>query len=232
MTNIQGLDESALGTHTDCWNTIGVFGGASCRKLATYSHCRNCRVYSAAAESILDAEPTASYLRQCTEHVAQETPPAEIDRISVFVFRIDDEWFGLPTTILEEVVGIRTVHTVPHRRNGVLLGLANISGVLLPCFSLQHVLGLERALPAEKAAGKHILHARMLVIQRGGSRAACPVSEVHGIVHFIVRNTTPVPATIAKANAAYTRSALNWQERLVGLLDDEMLFNTIDRSLA
>jgi len=31
-----------------CWNFIGIEGDRSCPQLATYTHCRNCPVYSTA----------------------------------------------------------------------------------------------------------------------------------------------------------------------------------------
>jgi chemotaxis-related protein WspD len=79
---------------------------------------------------------------------------------------------------------------------------------------------------------KHRASERLLVIQRDGQRAVCPVDEVHGIAHFHPRNLTAVPATIARAAAAYTRSILSWQQKSVGLLDDQLLFHTVNRNLA
>jgi chemotaxis-related protein WspD len=126
------------------------------------------------------------------------------------------------------------VHSVPHRQNGVLLGLANIRGELLPCFSLQQVLGLDPAEPVAtgKAPKDHVATGRLLVMQREASRAVCPVTAVHGIVHFLPHHMVAPPTTIAKAAVAYTRSALQWQEKLVGLLNDDVLFRTLNRSLA
>ena len=34
----------------DCWNRIGVSGDQSCEKLEQHVHCRNCEVYSSAAQ--------------------------------------------------------------------------------------------------------------------------------------------------------------------------------------
>ncbi len=234
MSDILHLDGPAHSAVADCWNTIGVLGDASCPELATYTHCRNCPAYSAAASGFLDTELTGDYLQQCTEQVAQGKPLTGADQISIVVFRLGDEWFGLPTAILKEVVSVRSVHSVPHRRNGVLLGLSNIRGELLPCFSLQQVLGLDLAdtSTAERPDKSHSVGGRLLVMSRENSRAVCHVSEVHGIVHFYPRDITPASATITKAAAAYTRSVLAWKEKMVGLLSDEMLFKSFNRNLA
>jgi chemotaxis-related protein WspD len=234
MSDASRHDEPETGTRIDCWNSIGVLGEGSCPQLATHVHCRNCPSYSVVAADFLDADLPDNYLQQSTAQVARQQSLAEVDPISVIVFCLGDEWFGLPTSILKEIVGIRPVHSVPHRQNGVLLGLTNVRGELLPCFSLKQVLGVEFTEPVVvgKAVNDQAATGRLLVMQREGGRAVCPVSVVHGIVHFLPQDIVAAPATIARAAVAYTRSALRWQEKLIGLLDDELLFKTVNRSLA
>lgn len=216
---------------SDCWNRIGVYGDASCDELKQHIHCRNCPVYSAAAVALLDTELPAGHLLHWTDQVARKQELTELDTHSVLVFRVGAEWLALPTVVLKEIVSLRATHSIPHRRNGVVLGLVNIRGELLVCFSLQQILGLERA--AELAPDKQRVAAgRLLVIQLEGSRAACPVDEVLGLARFHPRDRLPVPATIAKAAATYTHSILSWQKKMVGLLDEQLLFHTVNRSLA
>jgi chemotaxis-related protein WspD len=171
----------------------------------------------------------ADYLTHWAHQATQENGLAKFDTHSVLVFRIGAEWLALPIAVLKEIVSLRAIHSIPHRRDGVLLGLANIRGELLTCFSLSQVLGLEQ--DADLRREKHRVSERLLVIQRDGGRAVCPVDEVFGIVRFHAPDLTPVPATIAKATNSYTRSVLPWQEKSVGLLDDQLLFHTIDRNL-
>jgi len=215
---------------SDCWNGIGVRGDSSCPDLKQYIHCRNCPVYSAAAVDLLDIDLPADYLTHWTHQAANQDGLAKFGTHSVLVFRIGVEWLALPIAVLKEIVSLRTIHSIPHRRDGVLLGLANIRGELLICFSLGEVLGLGS--PADLGREKHRVSERLLVIQRDGDRAVCPVDEVFGISRFHPRDLMPVPATIAKAAASYTRSVLPWQEKSVGVLDDELLFHTINRNLA
>jgi chemotaxis-related protein WspD len=162
--------------------------------------------------------------------IAYEETLTEMDRHSVLVFRVGGEWFALATRVLQEIVNLRRIHSIPHRRDGVIKGLANVRGELLACFSLEKVLGLQEA--TELKALDVRVSARLLVIQHEGQRAVCPVDEVDGIVRFHPRDLTPVPATIAKAAASYTRSLLSWTDKSVGLLDDELLFHTVNRNLA
>lgn len=215
----------------DCWNSIGVRGDASCPELKKYIHCRNCPVYSTTAVDLLDADLPADHMARWTSHIAQAKVLAEIDTHAVVVFRIDDEWLALPTRLFKEIANIGTIHSVPHRRNGVVLGLVNIRGELLVCVSLRELLGLQPV--SERKRDKHRAEeGRFMVIQREGSRIVCPVDEVHGIQRFHPREQMPVPATLAKATATYTLALLPWQQKLAGLLDDQLLFYTINRSLA
>lgn len=73
---------------------------------------------------------------------------------------------------------------------------------------------------------------RLLVMQRDGARAVCPVDEVHGVERFFERDLGTVPATVAGAAERYTRATLGWSNKTVGLLDEQILFRTLNRSVA
>jgi chemotaxis-related protein WspD len=214
----------------DCWNRIGVAGDGSCPELQRYVHCRNCPVYSASAVALLDADLPAGHLEEWTRHVAAAERSTEAGTESVLIFRIVAEWLALPTSVFTEVATLRPVHSLPHRRNGVVLGLANIRGALLVCVSLDHVLGLEGA-AAAKGDAPRADHRRLLVVSREGQRLVFPVDEVHGIHRYQPGELKEVPATVSRGTATYTRAVLTWRGKTVGCLDEELLFYTLNRSL-
>lgn len=213
----------------DCWNRIGVRGDASCPELKKQVHCRNCPVYSAAAAQRLDIGLPPDYLDRWTRHVAQDKQVLEAHTHSVIVFRIEAEWLALPTAVFSEIASLRTIHSIPHRRNGIVLGLANIRGELLACVSLEQILGLEQQRHQER---KRAIDDRLLVLDYEGHRSVCPVDEVYGIQRFHARLLTEAPATLAKAATPFIKSVLHWQDKSVGLLDEQLLFHTVNRSLA
>jgi chemotaxis-related protein WspD len=219
-------------TINDCWNKIGVYGDASCPELPQHIHCRNCPVYSAAAVELLNSELPIDHLDRWTRHVAQKRRVTELDTHSVVVYRLGAQWLALPTTAFMEIASLRTIHSLPHRRNGVILGLANIRGELLVCVSLRQVLGVEE-IAVERTRDEHrAVEGRLLVIRQEGHSAVCPVDEVYGIERFHPRELRPVPTTVAKATATYTKSVLPWHQKSVGVLDEQLLFHTFNRSLA
>src|ERR1700679_3568747 len=103
----------------DCWNRIGTRSDGSCPKLAEHSRCLNCPVFEDAAARLLDRpggdmelgqsaasvptplsrEPASAALN---EPVAVETSANSGATQSALVFRIAEEWLGLPTVALRQ----------------------------------------------------------------------------------------------------------------------------------
>lgn len=214
----------------DCWNKVGVHGDRSCPQLAEHVHCRNCPIYFAGAVALLDRAVPADYRDEWTSHFAAPKRARELDTHSAVIFRIGTEWLALPNYAVSEVANALIIHSLPHRRNGVVLGLANVRGELVVCVSLAQVLGIESAAPT--AEGFHVLHARSLVIHREDARMVCPVDEVHGIYRFQPRELQEAPITILKAATSYSKGILPWSQHSVGLVDDERLFAMLNRSIA
>lgn len=215
----------------DCWNRIGVWGDGSCPELKTAVHCRNCPTYSAAAAGILDREIDAQYLAHGARHFRTERQGVAQATDSVVIFRIGAEWLALSTGVFHEVCDLRAIHSLPHRRNGTVIGIANVRGALLVCVSLHGLLGIETA-PAQDSTQRRLVHQRLLVASRDGERLVFPVDEVHGIHRFDPAQLSEAPATVAKSTATYTRAMLPWQDKAVGVLDDQLLFYSLNKSLA
>ena len=214
----------------DCWNHIGVWGDGSCPELVQAGHCRNCPTYSAAAAKLLDREVGADYLDEGALHFRAVKQSTARDSESAVIFRIGAEWLALATNVFKEVCALRPIHSLPHRRNDNVLGIANVRGELLVCVSLHALLGIGKV--AEIATGqRRLVHERLLVASRDGERLVFPVDEIHGIHRFHAAQLGEVPATVARSTATYARAMLPWQEKAVGLLDDQLLFYSLNKSL-
>jgi chemotaxis-related protein WspD len=215
----------------DCWNRIGVRGDASCLELKRHIHCRNCPTHGAAASALLRRELPAGYRADWAGHFARRQEVDDPGTESVMIFRVGAEWLALPTSIFQEVAELGAIHSLPtHRRSGLVLGLTNVRGELLICFSLAKLLGVDEAIqPKREKPGTD--RRRLLVVQRAGQRAAFPTAEVHGIHRYHPQILQEVPATVAKAAARYTMAMLPWQGTTVGRLDEEVIFHTLDRGV-
>jgi chemotaxis-related protein WspD len=215
----------------DCWNRIGVQGDGTCPQLKQHVHCNRCPVHAAAALALLDREAPPDYLAECTRHMAQapKAGPADVD--SAVVFRIGAEWLALPTPVFLEVAALPAIHSLPGRRGGIVQGVANVRGELLVCVLLGSMLGLTHAAETGHARQRAALR-RLVVIGLDGQRLGFAVDEMHGIARFDPGTLKEVPATVARATAPYARAILPWHAHTVGLLDEQLLFYTLHRSLA
>ncbi len=213
-----------------CWNRIGVHGDASCGELAVHVHCRNCPRYSQGALQLLDRGRVHD-LAATTKLFAADKLQAQRGGKSLFLFRVGPEWLGLPTGVLDEVADLRAIHALPHRRNGVVLGVANVRGELIVCVSLAQLLGIEGAGAEADTRERRQALRRLLVVRERGLRLAFPVDEVHGALRYDEATLKPAPSTVARATASYSRAVLPWEGQAVGVLDEELLFHSLNRNL-
>jgi chemotaxis-related protein WspD len=213
----------------DCWNQIGVEGNHTCRELARHIHCHNCPIYSAAAAQFLDRPLTPECRREWTEHYAREKRVATPAKISAVIYRLGAEWLALPTLAFQEIAERRAMHSLPHRRRAIVLGIVNVRGELLICASLGRLLGLEAPGPKKRARA---VFDRLLVADWNGQRFAFPVDEVHGVHRFHQDDLREPPATLARADVHCTRAVFPWRGFTVGLLDCDALFATLNRNLS
>jgi chemotaxis-related protein WspD len=229
------IDDGAL---DDCWNRIGVRGDRSCPQLLRHVHCRNCPVFSAAARRLLDTPLPADFLSLATDHFARPAQTATEDAgaaetLSVIVFRVHAEWFAIRTAACLEITDLRPIHSLPHHRDGAVLGLANVRGGLLVCVSLASILGVTpQPETSSRQTRRGAVAQRLLVARAERGAVVFPVDEVYGVERFRARDRREIPATVAQAQVTYTQSLLSLPDRTVGLLDEQRLLHTVERSLA
>ena len=114
------------------------------------------------------------------------------------------------------------MHRVPHRSNVVLIGLVNLQGQVQLCVSLRGLLGVEGQATSTR-----------LVVLRDQDRAeswAFEADEVLG-VHRVPRgHLRSVPSTLVNPTIAFSQAVLSWNDRSIGLLDEQRVFTAL-RSL-
>lgn len=223
----------------DCWNKIGVWGHVrpGCPELEKIIHCANCKIYSAAARQLLDRDISPGYMQEGAATLAQiktNTNTKKHNTTSIVIFRIGEEWLGLPTHLFQEVVQFRNVHSIPHRRGKILRGLVNIRGELQLCVSLGQLLDIKKG----EIQGINIargIYERMIVIAKDGMRYVFPVGEVRGIRRYSDNDLLAPPATVTHGAKDYLSGLVSWkeggEERHIGCLDEALLFPALERGI-
>ncbi|WP_020184723.1 chemotaxis protein CheW [Methylopila sp. 73B] len=186
------------------------------------------------AGGLLERPLPTGYLEEWARHFAERAGEGaaedESDARAALLFRIGDEWLALPTDHLHEVAQPRRTHSLPHRRDDLVLGIVNVRGELLVCVSLSALLGISAG--AAEAGERSRAGPRLVVIGRDGHRVAFPVDEVHGVHRYSARDVVALPATIGKAVSSYAVGMIAWKGRAIGRLDDALILETLDRSMS
>ncbi|CAM3064209.1 chemotaxis protein CheW [Rariglobus hedericola] len=169
---------------------------------------------------LLDREPPPGYRAEWTAYLSKPPKKAEVTTDSALVFRVGAEWLALPASWVGEVAPVRAVHSVPHRRGRALEGLVNVRGELLPCFSLDGLLGIDAA---DGVTGSR----RLVVAGQGARRLVFRADEVFGVIRYDAARSLPSPGRLR-----HVKHLLEWKGRTPGLLDAESVWNALERSLA
>jgi len=216
----------------DCWNKIGVWAklDKSCSELERVIHCHNCETYSRASRAILERNLPAEYQQEWTEIFAREQQPLQRAGLSsVVIFRLGEEWFALPSRLIDEVAKMKPIHSLPHADSEIVKGLVNIRGELKICISLGSILGINKT--SIDMESEHIVFDRIIIAHNDAGQFVFPVSEVQGIHYYQDDELGGVPVTVSKATATYTLGVLKWKDQHVACLDNELLFYSLNKKL-
>jgi chemotaxis-related protein WspD len=215
----------------NCWKRIGVWGEeerSTCPVLDRVIHCRNCEVFTQAGRNLLERNLPRQYEEDWTQVFAEKKEEELPGTVSVVIFRIAEQWFALSAQLLEEVITLQPLHTVPHRTNPVLMGVINVHGEIHLCVSLKNILEVEDETDRPQ---KQSSHKRMIVVNKDHNRWVFPVDEIYGIHRIHPRTFENVPVTVAKAKTKFTKNLFKWEGTSVALLDDELLLYRLTRSV-
>jgi chemotaxis-related protein WspD len=209
-----------------CWGEIGVWGNNTCMELPRVGHCRNCEVYTAGGHELLERPAPPDYLDWWTELLATKNRDTKPEATTPYlVFRVGQSWLALRAVVLREIMQPAVIRTVPHRRSNVLLGLTVVRGEIYPCVSLHSLIG-DASLDGTAST------VRFLVARHQGGDWVLPVDEVSGIHDVPEAAVEALPATLAHSGGVYTKGIAQCGDLPVGLMDEDMLFSSLERKIA
>lgn len=183
------------------------------------------------ANRLLTRKPDDKYIEEWTDILAREKDEIQVsDEKSVIVFRLYNEWLALSTILFTEVAEKKVVHRIPHRSGSIILGLVNLRGLLRPAVSIHNLLQIEPLLEADKQKASQVYYG-MLAIEKDGEQWIFPVDEIYGIHQCNLSQLENVPVTVSKSTANYLKGVINFDDKRIGYLDDELLFYSLKRSI-
>jgi chemotaxis-related protein WspD len=230
--NLQAANSTLAVTVTvaDCWNRIGIAGDRTCPELERHIHCRNCPVFSDAARGFFDRSAPVGYFAEWGRLLAAPVKQADGEDLSLLIFRLGNEWLALRTKVVVEVTTPRPVHRIPHRSNDILVGMVNLRGQLQLQVSLHGLIGADTS--KSKPDGAPAAHQdapapRLIVIKREGQTWVFMAEEVLGVHRFAQSKLSGVPSTLANPENSFSQAVITWQDRCLGLLDEQRVFESL-----
>jgi len=204
-----------------CWRRIGVYGGdQSCPLLVEALHCRNCAVFSNAARTLFDRESEVD-----PGEAWQSEHHSEAGQRPALVFRLGQQWLGLPPLLVAEVAARQPIRRLAHRTGGRLEGVVNVRGELHLCVSLGELLGLG-------LRGETGDTARMVLVRdSGGQVLAFRCEEVLGLQHFPADGLEPPPDTLPEPLRECVEGLFPTSTGHVAMLHGDAVLDLLEQAL-
>lgn len=214
----------------NCWNTIGVWSGASdkCEKLVEHVHCRNCPVFSTEGKRVLDRFAPVGYLKEWKKTLSTTKKKENVDNKSVLIFRVGGEWFALPASTMQEITEVKTVHRIPSNKSYDISGVVNIGGEIRICYSLVSIFGIKMPHNNERKYNA-VINGRFIVAVLGNNCYVFPVDQVSGLCWYNDSDVLPVPATLEYAGNNMLLGVINHNKNNVAVLDADMFRRNLER---
>lgn len=177
------------------------------------------------ANKLFERMPELTYLEEWASLLAQvPEKDAEIKETSLVIFRLSDEWFALPTLIFSEIGAQYTINSMPYYHDPAILGVINLKGQLRVCFSLHVLLDLKKS--------PLVNFPRFLAISDKNEIWTTPVDEVKGIYQYDLSLLSNVPVDFANMRENFLKGVINWNEKNIYLINDEILFSSLRRRIS
>ena len=207
-----------------CWRHIGVEGDRSCPELKTVIHCRNCPVFSDEAARLFERPPPPGYTARWTETLGEADARGRLEGTeSAVVFRVGDEWLGLPAAAAAFVASEVAVRQIAGRSNRVFSGLCMFLGELTLAVSLRGLLGLG---PSQGPG------VRWLAMGEPAERWVFDIDELAGVLRFSAGDRTNAPTERHPTVATYLAAVIRSPGRTCGLRSPGALNEAFLGSLA
>lgn len=159
-----------------------------------------------------------------------ETMEQPVKTLSVLIFRLGKVWLALATIYCKEITNRPSIHLIPHRTGKVLIGIVNLNGKLELHVALHELLEIETSI--EFNAGRLLYQRnRMVAILKEGELWTFPVDEVDGVYEWDFFNIENASVDPSQSLIDYIKGTVQMENKRVGLLDEELLFASLKRSI-
>ncbi|HVN49371.1 MAG TPA: chemotaxis protein CheW [Bacteroidota bacterium] len=149
-----------------------------------------------------------------TESQTIQSSGAVTELLQLVSFKIGDEEFGVDILKVQEIIRMLEITQVPNTPPYVD-GVINLRGKVIPIVDLRSRFGMERR--------DHDRNSRIVVVELNGKIIGFVVDSVNEVLRIPKNVTEPPPALVADIDTKYIKAVGKLDDRLLILLDLEML---------
>lgn len=142
----------------------------------------------------------------------------------LFLFRLQNEWFGIDPAALAMTIPHVKARQLPHQRGKIVEGVINADGRVILCLSLERFAGVQGSSTA--GAGR-----RMLIFSWHKWLFAAAVSEILGVEDVAVEEGGALPESANEALRKCSKGIVLHQGRAVVVLDAGAFVKQLEGSL-
>jgi chemotaxis-related protein WspD len=184
-------------------------------------------VFSNEGKRVLDRVAPVGYLKEWRKTLAAKKINNKVDNKSVLVFRVNDEWFALPSGCLHEITEKRTIHRIPRNNNSDICGVVNIGGEVRVCYSFESILGVNN--PSTEIQENNVIStSRFIVVVLEGHYYVFCVEQIFGLSWYDKSEIYPVPTTLVHEGAKMLSGVINHDKNKVAVLDVEKFQHNLE----
>jgi len=172
---------------------------------------------------LLNKPITEEYTQEWSKIIGLSKKEEGEGRISVLVFRVEEQWFAFEAKAVATIAAKAEVHKIPHRSNSYLEGVVNQGGRLKLAASLFSLLNLAKESKTSSSA-----RTKMVTIGDEGKEWVFTVDEVVAVSLVSLCDIQNVPVTVVKSFSNYLKGIFYFHEKTVGIIDKDLLFTFLN----
>lgn len=181
------------------------------------------------AANLLSRPHPTGYTQEWMESLKHPIVEEATPRQSLLIFRIKSEWLALPSHCIREITQTSFIHSLPHTKSDVLLGITNVQGNLLITISMQNLLGIP---DTEQVSPDHHGYTRNIVFGNKKEIFVFPVEEIYGLIHLKPGKIESTPISISKSPKNFFSGIFTLPDNAlsIGLLDEKLIINSLNEN--
>lgn len=126
------------------------------------------------------------------------------------VFKLANEHYGVDIAVVEGIIKMQTITSVPHAPRFVE-GVTNLRGTVLPVVDMRRRFGL--------SVSEQTKDTRIIVVEMDGVTVGMVVDAVHEVMRVPVEDIEPPAPMVTTVDSAFITGIAKVENRLIILLD-------------